>query len=39
LLEFEPNAKAAQDYVAAFQRIIELIEVPAYGVVQEKATA
>ena len=39
LLEFDPNAKAAQDYVAAFQRIVELSEAPAYGVVQEKATA
>jgi chromosome partitioning protein len=39
LLEFEPNAKASLDYVAAFQRIVELIEAPTHGVVQEKATA
>jgi cellulose biosynthesis protein BcsQ len=39
LLEFDPNAKATQDYIAAFQKIVELIEVPANGLVQEKATA
>ena len=39
LLEFEPNAKASQDYVAVFQRIVELIEVPVHGFVQEKVTA